>query len=321
MTVTVDKIRSIPNDSIGSASGFVSPYLIDFITLGVVGYVVFGDLSNPIVKACGFILAAALAIWAALSAKALRLYMIDTPRSKVVSAAQGFVELQGSCEFYGNRETQGFLSGPPCVWHRYFIIKLGIGLRKNNIAGRGGLFPLQIGASEIPFVIRDETGVCIVNPKGAKVISSSQRSWAEFGKYFSSKYIAHGAKMYVIGELRADGCAITSYNENAEVGSLLTTWKKDQTWLLEEFDVDQNGELDPEEWQSAVKRAKALARDLYEQKGVERIENVIRKPGNGLPMLISDRHPDVLANKFARLGYFNVAVACFCIFAALYQFV
>ncbi len=323
MSTSVDKAVSIPNDSIGSASGFVSPYLIDFTALGIVGFLVFGEVSHVGFRVFGFLLAVALALWAALSAKALRRYITDTPRSKIASAAQGFVELQGRCEFYGSKETQGFLFGPPCVWHRYFIIRLvfGGGDRLKNIAENLSSLPIQVGASDIPFVIRDESGTCIVFPEKAKVICSSKRTWLSFGKYYSSKYIGHGASMYVIGEMRSEGCALTSYNENAQVAGLLNTWKKDQPWLLGEFDVDQNGELDQDEWGSAVKRAKLISRDIYDQKKDDRIDNVIRKPSNGLPMLISDRHPDELATKFARLGYFNLAVAACCFLAACYQLV
>ena len=152
----------------------------------------------------------------------------------------------------------------------------------------------------------------MVDPKGAKVISSSNRSWTSEGTFFSSKYIRHGAQIYVIGEIRADGCSVSSYNENAEVGSLLNQWKKDKPWLLEEFDVDRNGELDADEWDSAVKRATKISRDIFEQKSVERVENVVRRPRHGQPLLISDRHPDQLAAQFSVLANVNVAIAVTC---------
>ena len=306
MTVSVESLLQTPNDSIGSPVGFVSPYLIDFFAIGLVGLLIYTDVQSALLQTVGYLVAAALAIWAALSAKAIRRYIFDTPRSKIGSAAQGFVELQGRCEFYGSRETQGFLSGPTCVWHRYFILSLRP-------------IPIQIGASELPFVIRDDTGACIINPKGAKLISSSRRSWWESGKYYSSKFIRPGANMYVFGEMRTDGCALTAYNENAEVAGLIGQWKKDQPWLMGEFDVDQNGELDQQEWGSVVKRAKAISRDIFDQKAVDRVENSLRKPANGMPLLISDRHPDDLAKRFAALGYFNFLVASLCVIAVLVQ--
>ncbi|OED34123.1 hypothetical protein AB833_32540 [Chromatiales bacterium (ex Bugula neritina AB1)] len=303
MAVSADRLLSAPNDSLGSPIGFISPYVIDAIALGIVLLMVFSDFSNPLVNIGGYSIAGAFALWAALKAKAIHRYITDTPRSKTVSAAQGFAELQGTCEFYGNREIQGFMSGPPCVWHRYFI------LRPRPI-------PLQIGASTLPFVIRDNTGLCVVDPNRAKVISASKRSWTSAGAFFSSKYIHYGAKMYVIGEIRAERCPVTSYNENAEVANLLRRWKQDKPWMLEEFDTDHNGELDSQEWNSAVTRAKNISRDLFDQKTTDRVENVIRKPCNGMPMLISDQHPDDLAARFSLLSLFNFAVTAGCFLVA-----
>ncbi len=304
MSVSISQLLTMPNDSIGSEKWSASPYFIDLVTLAIISSAIVSR-SEGMIRVGAFVIAACLAIWAALAAKRLRHYILDTPRSKIASAAQGFVELQGKCEFHGNRETQGFLHGPPCVWHRYSTVDLRT--KKE-----------QSGQSDLPFVIRDESGRCIVNPVGAKIISSSKRTWTEGGKVYRSKYIRYGASMYIIGELRADGCPVTSYNERAEVSGLLSTWKQDQPWLLEEFDSDNNGNLDPEEWEGAVKRAKTVAQNIFNDKRVGQAENTIRKPSNGLPMLISDRHPDELAKQFSWLGYFNFFVAGGCIVYAFY---
>ena len=290
----------MPNNSLGSPMGFVSPWVKELLAPAIAGGLFFGNIQNDLLQGIGYLAAAGFAGLAAVSARAIYRYITDTPRSKIASAARGLVELQGNCEFYGNRDIQGFMSGPSCVWHRYYILRLRP-------------VPLQVGASELPFVIRDETGVCVVDPRGARVISSSKRSWISNGTFFSSKYIHHGAQMYVIGEIRAEGCSVSSYNENAEVGGLLSQWKKDQPWLLEEFDVDANGELDQDEWASAVRRARKISRDIFEQKSVDSIENVVRRPRHSGPLLISDRPPDQLAAQFSMVANIDVVVAVACI--------
>ena len=297
MSISGQTIASLPNDSIGSSNFNVSPYLIDVVAISVLASTWFTD--DLRLRLLGYAVAMVLAIWAALNAKRFRQFILDTPRSKIGSAAQGFVELQGKCEFYGNRVTQGFMHGPPCVWHRYTV-----GCVENETS--------QSGQSDLPFVIRDETGTCVVNPDGAKIISSGRRSWSEGGKYYRTHYIRHGAQLYVFGEMRTNGCSVTSYNERSELAGILKTWKQDQPWLLEEFDADKNGEIDSDEWDNARTRAEKIARDKFEVKREDRVENSIRKPSNGLPMLISDQHPDTLAKKFLLLGYFNLVVASFC---------
>ena len=297
MSISGQAIASLPNDSLGSSDFSVSPYLIDGVAISVLASTWFTD--DWRLRLLGYAVAMFLALWAALNAKRFRQFILDTPRSKIGSAAQGFVELQGKCEFYGDRVTQGFMHGPPCVWHRY-----SVGCAENETS--------QSGQSDLPFVIRDETGTCVVNPDGAKIISSGRRSWSHGGKYYRTHYIRHGAELYVFGEMRTNGCSVTSYNERSEFASVLRTWKQDQPWLLEEFDADKNGEIDSDEWDNARARAEKIARDKFEVKRVDRVENSIRKPSNGLPMLISDQHPDTLTKKFLLLGYFNLVVAVFC---------
>jgi len=288
-------VVSIPNDSIGSSEFSVSPWLIDIVAISILASTWFID--DPHMKLSGYVVATVLALWAALNAKRFRQFILDTPRSKIGSAAQGFVELQGKCEFYGNRVTQGFTHGPPCVWHRY-----SVGCVEEETS--------RTGQSDLPFVIRDDTGTCVVNPDGAKIISSGRRSWSQGGRYYRTHYIRHGAQVYVFGEMRSNGCSLTSYNERSELAGILKTWKQDQPWLLEEFDADKNGEIDVDEWDNARARAEKIAREKFDGKREERVENSIRKPSNGLPMLISDQHPDILAKKFLLLGYFNLVVGC-----------
>jgi hypothetical protein len=304
----VDKVlSSIPNDSIGSPLGFISPWFYDAVAVAIISLLLVGDIDHGLTAGLGYLLAGGFAACAAYRARVIQRYITDTPRSKVASAAQGFVEVQGSCEFYGDREIQGFMSGPPCVWHRYLIVRFG---------RRDSGMPLQVGASDIPFVVRDSTGACVVNPRGAKILSSSKRSWTSDGKFFSSTYIRHGARMYVIGELRAHNCSVSASNENAQVSGLLASWKQDKLWLLSEFDSDNNGELDPDEWAAAVKRARTVARDLADHKAMEPVQHTISKPKNGLPMLISDRHPDQLARQFALFSSVNIGVTVLCTITA-----
>lgn len=292
--------RDHTNDSLGSPFTNVSPYLIDFFTFiflfvlyryGVGG----GDV---IVLAAGYLVIALMAVWGALKSLAISQYINDTPKSKLHSAAQGFVELQGQCDFFGNRESQGFMSGPPCVWHRYSIIRL---------TG----WPLQIGASRIPFVLSDGSGSCVINPAGAKVISSSTRTWTENGKRFSSRYIYPGANIYVLGELRTRSTESHS-RKRTEVSRLLAIWKKDRRWLNDEFDANSDGVIDSDEWEAVRDRAEVVTRRLMEASASDPVNHVIGKPKNGMPFIISDRDPAPLAKNFMGLCLMNVMVATGC---------
>ena len=294
-------IDSVINDSLGTPTSNLSPYLIDTMTailvVAIFHYSKAGG-SDTIV-AFGFLMASVMAVWGAVRAQSICRYIVDTPKSTMQSAAQGFVELQGSCDFFGNRQSQGFMSGPPCVWHRY------------TISGPTGSF--QMGASSIPFVITDESGSCVVNPAGAKVISSSTRTWRENGKRFSSRYICPGAEVYVLGELRTRGGSDTAFNQGIEVSKLLSVWKKDKRGLNKEFDVNGDGTVDADEWEAVRGRATHISRRIFDERSLDPVDHIISKPKNGMPFIISDRDPTPLGNTFRLLAYANivVAVACF----------
>ncbi len=303
MSTSVESVLSMPNNTTGTTRFNVSPYLLDCIAVAFVAFA--WSAENITLQSLSYLIAALLALWATLSARRLRQYILDTPQSKIASAAQGFVELQGRARFYGDRTTQGFHHGPPCVWHRFAIFGLVSTL-------------IKTGESDLPFIISDESGDCVVNASGAKVLSSSRRDWFEGLTYYRTRYIRHGAQVYVIGELRTNGCDKSFYSEKTELTSVLKSWKNDQAWLLEEFDADNNGELDFEEWEAARKRAEHIAREKYEVKRHDHVETAIRKPSNGMPMLISDKSPAILAKKFLYLSYFNMMVATLCKIALFY---
>ena len=292
--VTLDQV----NDSLGSPLSNVSPFWLDVATLSLLAYLYFNGGSSVWVSV-GFLIAALLSVWCALRANAIYHYIVDTPKSRLSSASQGFVELHGTCDLFGNRQTQGFMTGPPCVWHRYTIWRLdGI--------------PFQLGASTLPFALTDDTGSCVVNPRGAKMISSSRRTWIADGKRFSSKYICPGAEVYILGELRTRGGSSLEYKKGIEVGKLLSQWKKDRRWLYGEFDTDGDGDLDSQEWEVARARAEKISYRLHQERTLDAVSHVIGKPSNGMPFIIADRDPTPLGNAFRILGVVNMAMAAVC---------
>lgn len=286
------------NDSLGSPLTNISPFWIDVATVSLLaGLYFYGDSSMWV--SMGYLLASLLAVWCALRSNAIYHFIVDTPKSRLSSAAQGFVELHGTCDLYGNRQTQGFMTGPPCVWHRYSVWRLdGI--------------PFQMGASSLPFSLTDETGSCVVNPRGAKMISSSRRTWIADRKRFSSKYICPGADVYVLGELRTRGGSEMEYKKGVEVGKLLSIWKKDRRWMMDEFDADGDGDIDPQEWEVARKRAENISLRLHQERTQDPVSHVIGKPSNGMPFIIADRDPTPLGNSFRLLGLANMVVAAGC---------
>ncbi|MEM7260326.1 MAG: hypothetical protein AAF404_23380, partial [Pseudomonadota bacterium] len=187
----------------------------------------------------------------------------------------------------------------PCVWHRYSVWSTKS-------------VPFSTGASTLPFSLTDETGSCVVDPRGAKIISSSRRTWIADGKRISSKYIHPGASVYILGQLRTTRAESFNYKKGIEVSKLLSRWKKDKRWLLDEFDRNGDGSICTDEWESARQRAETVSRRLHDERTSDAAEHVIGKPDNGMPFIIADRDPTTLGNAFRLLGAANIAMAVAC---------
>lgn len=99
----------------------------------------------------------------------------NTAVSKIRSAAQGFVRLKGKMASLKNHPVLGNLSHKPCVWYRYYITQLKIYHMENETLSRWE--PIAQGASEMPFLLNDGTGECLIFPMGAEIVTTSTVQW------------------------------------------------------------------------------------------------------------------------------------------------
>jgi hypothetical protein len=106
------------------------------------------------------------------SARALQ----DIPTSKIRSAAQGYVELRGTCQSLLPQPIVGPLSERPCAWYYYTIEEITTTLNENQETVSNWTMVEQ-GISSNPFVIEDGTGECVILPFNAEIISRSVMMW------------------------------------------------------------------------------------------------------------------------------------------------
>ena len=102
----------------------------------------------------------------------------DTPTAKIRSAAQGYVELAGEQFNLGNAPTLTRLSHLPCTWYRYAI---------QFMDQQNGWRVIEHGNSEALFGLKDGTGICIIDPKGADISTSQVDQWQGFSRYPTKK--------------------------------------------------------------------------------------------------------------------------------------
>lgn len=100
----------------------------------------------------------------------------DTPTSKIRSAAQGYVELQGISKSLLPTPTLGLLSQRPCAWYHFTIEWLNA--IENTEQTQSVWTLLERGTSnEYPFILEDNTGSCIILPLNAEIHSTARLIW------------------------------------------------------------------------------------------------------------------------------------------------
>jgi hypothetical protein len=262
-------------------------------------------------------LAAALvySFWYAFKSWAKNRTIVDTPTSRVRSAAQGYVELSGRGVLPANSRNKGPLTGLPCTWWRYEIEDRG---------RRGGSRSVDSGTSVQPFVLDDGTGQCLIDPRGAEVFPSVTTVWygseewpqeripggggmlgwlldrIPTGRY---RYTEHRLQIQehvcALGAFRSEG-GISVDDPDAAITDLLHQWKQDQAALLQRFDTNHDGTLSAAEWELARAAARKQVMDGRAADTRTPSLHVLAEPMDGRCFLLAACEGGSLARRFRR---------------------
>ena len=242
----------------------------------------------------------------------------DTPKSLIRSAAQGYVELQGTARLMPGPPILAPLTQNRCVWWSYSV---------EEYYGTGKTAHWSNVRKEVSgelFLVDDGTGQCVVDPDKAAVYPSVKDVWygdtpdpqggpglsQGSGYRYTEQRLLEGAPLYALGYFHTQG-PVSAGDIDEEVRQQLVAWKQDQKWLLQHFDTDHDGQIDQQEWEAARQEARRL---VLEQ---ER-DNLKRPPVNMLSRPPDDREfvlSTLPQNKLVtRLGLY--CVACLLLFFA-----
>ncbi len=136
------------------------------------------------------------------------------------------------------------LTGTICTWYEYKI-------EEHRQSGKNSRWDtIKKGTSDELFLIKDETGQCIIDPEGAHVTvnhndvwygatahpsrgslgSSSNRFFkiGSMGRYrYTEKRLQTSEELYAIGLYKTVGGAGATFNINKDVRELIREWKTD----------------------------------------------------------------------------------------------
>lgn len=239
-------------------------------------------------------------------------HLLDTPTSKIRSAAQGYVEFYGVLQETTEAQLNAPLTNTPCLWWRYKIEEY------RSDGDKRSWRTLESGSSEAWLSLGDGTGSCLINPRGAEVRPQTRQVWkgslrhplgaartgwgALFGGANNYRYTEErlhvGQPLYAIGDFRSTGGGRQGLDTQAAKGAVIREWKSDFSGLLQRFDTDGNGQLDEQEWQRVQLAAGLEAEDRHRQQSVQPALHHLGKPAEAQPFVLSCAGEDDLVRQF-----------------------
>lgn len=222
----------------------------------------------------------------------------DLPTSRIASAAQGYVELHGRAAMLDGAPLLSRLTGLPCCWYRYTVERKD---SNDNWQHEHG------GTSNAHFLLRDDSGECVVSPEGAEVVAVPREVRHQGDYRYTEWAILPGAPLYAIGELRTVGGAAAELDERRDVNALLAEWKRDRPGLVARFDANGDGEIDLHEWEAARLAAQRAVRDDHRDTRMQDGVHIIAKPRDGRLFLLARELPERLGRRYARWSAFHLA--------------
>lgn len=244
------------------------------------------------------ILMAFVSVFAWLSALKRLRAIRDTPTSKIASAAQGYVELSGRGEPFGDTPLLSPLRFLPCLWYRY---KIEVRDSEKDWKTEDS------GESFDSFVLNDGSGICIVDPEQAEISTLHKDCWTRDDHRYTELKLLAQDNIYVLGEFRTKSCAL-EFNTREALNSLLAEWKNDMPALLRRFDLNQDGELNMQEWELVRQAARREVDKSHREAQSAPDIHLIARPRDKKAFLISNLAPEKLSRRYLLWAWFHLAL-------------
>ncbi|HEU0290438.1 MAG TPA: EF-hand domain-containing protein [Burkholderiales bacterium] len=209
----------------------------------------------------------------------------NAPTSRVASAAQGFVELFGTVQYVPGCTLKAPLTQAPSVCYWYTVVEN---------AGSKNARKLEGHDFATPFLLRDETGECLIDPNDAWLICRTRAKWEIGNVTYEEWSICVGDPVYAIGLFSSN--ALHSDDGLArELTVKLRSWLRDPKSFFRRFDANRDGKISTAELDAAREAARREAAQYYTAQGGM---HTLTSPDNS-PLIVSNLGHDKVAAEFS----------------------
>lgn len=231
----------------------------------------------------------------------------NTPTSRISSAAQGYVELNGTGKPLAGLPLLAPIRGTPCLWYHLLVET------KDN---DGDWHEKRRLTSDASLILEDGSGQCLIDPEGADVSTAHRDTWEENGERYTLSVLLSGDTLYALGQFSTARTPSGANLRQEELKQLLSDWKADPTQLRKRFDLDGNGDISEAEWSLARSAAQREIEARHREQALQPDLHQLHYPADGRPFLLSNRGQKHLSRRYLFLAWGHLALLIGAIIAA-----
>lgn len=253
--------------------------------------------TRPVWLACLAVIAL-ISVFAWLSALYRLRTLRNTPTSRIASAAQGYIELEGRGAQFCDPPILSQLRHQPCLWSRFRVEERQQDEWKT----------LDSGETSHSFMLRDGTGECVIDPEHAEIITQHCDQWQQENFRYTEWKLIEQDRLYVIGQFRTHSDDVLFFDKRQALSEMLADWKADMPGLLARFDLDKDGVLNADEWELARVAAKHEVEKVDRDFQAQPATSSVSQPPDGRLFLISNISQARLSRRYLLWGLAHLIV-------------